>query len=294
MNHRPGQHRRIIRRLIIALIICGAGFPVFWRWLVPRLIYVPGPPLAEDEAAPDRWGVRDARAVRITTSDGVQLHAWWVSARTGWSQPCGIVIVLHGNAGNITSRRNIAAALADRGLDVLLFDYRGYGASTGSPTEDGLYRDAEAAYRYVLDQAGTAPERVVLISHSLGTAVATHLAAQAPLGGVVLVAPFTSLPGAARARAPLLPPFLLPRRENRFDSLTRIQQVRAPILMVAAGQDNLIPEQDAHALFDAASEPKQWLSIEGAGHNNVLSHTAFWRTLERSLGAWLGCGPQRN
>jgi hypothetical protein len=202
-----------------------------------------------------------AKDVWLVTSDGVRLHAWWVSA----PQASLVTLYLHGNAGNLTHRflpiREIAAA----GSSALILDYRGYGKSSGSPSEHGLYADADAAYLYLLDH-GYRARHIVLQGESLGTAVAVDLASRKQCAGVVLEAAFTSGRDVANTVLPVIGPLLF----RGFDSKSKIANIRAPLLFFHGDRDEIIPLKLGRGLFEAAPEPKVFIEIPGAGHNDLV------------------------
>jgi hypothetical protein len=219
-----------------------------------RLIFLPDPLVGEPPAGfRDEW---------ITTEDGVRLHAWRAPARDGHAT----LVWSHGNAGNISSRAEPMAELAARGLGVLAYDYRGYGRSAGRPSEAGVYRDARAAYD--AERAhGTPPERIVCFGESLGGAVSIDLATQRPCAGVAVVATFTSLAPVARVHYGPLAAAVL---GTRFDSLTKVRALRVPILVAHGDRDEIVPFAFGAELCAAAPEPKRFVRIAGAGHNDVL------------------------
>lgn len=205
-----------------------------------------------------------AEDVWLRTSDGVQIHAWWVrqeGARLA-------TLFLHGNAGNVTHRYPHVHEITAAGSSVLLLDYRGYGKSRGWPTERGLYTDAETAYQYLL-QNGYGPEQIILHGESIGSAVAIHVASRRPCAGVVLEAPFTSARDVARTVLPVVGPMLI----WSFNSVRRISRVRAPLLFIQGDQDEIIPLRLGQKLFAAAPEAKSFWIVEGAKHNDILEVT---------------------
>lgn len=215
---------------------------------------------------PDRWmppappGVTDRF---ITTADGVRIHGWWASPPNATAA----LLWSHGNGGNIGNRAEILLALAARGVAVLAYDYRGYGNSEGSPDEAGVYRDSEAAYDE-LRALGAPPERIVCFGESLGGAVAIRLAAERPCAGVAVVASFTSLREVARVHYGLAGLAI----GNRFDAAARLPHLRVPLLVAHGDQDEIVPYELGERLFAAAPEPKRFLRIRGATHNDVLAY----------------------
>jgi fermentation-respiration switch protein FrsA (DUF1100 family) len=227
-----------------------------------RLLFFPSPTL---EATPAAHGMVFEEAT-FETNDGERLHGWWVPAE----KPRATLLFFHGNAGNISHRLDLVEIFRGLGLNVFLFDYRGYGRSTGKPSEDGLYRDAAAAWRYLTETRGLIPDEIVLFGRSLGGGPATWLATRERPRALILGSTFTSIPDVAAKQYPYLPVRLLTR--NRFDNRARLAEVRTPVLVIHSRDDALIPFEHGRRLFETAPEPKAFLEIEGA-HNNGYAVT---------------------
>lgn len=174
------------------------------------------------------------------------------------------MLVFNGNAGDRSMRAPLAAALNRMGYSVLLFDYRGYGGNSGRPTEDGLAADARAAEAWLAAQPGV--ERVAYFGESLGAAVAVGLAVQRPPAALVLRSPFTSLPDVGAVHYPWLPVRRL--LLDRYPSIERIASVSAPLLVIAGDRDDIVPLSLSKRVYDAAAEPKRFVLVPGAGHND--------------------------
>ncbi len=202
----------------------------------------------------------------VETEDGERLHGWWVPA-TG-APRLGHVLLLHGNAGNIGDRVPHVELLAGTGFDVLAFDYRGYGRSTGRPGEQGTYLDARAALEALRRQDGVDPARVIYVGESLGGAIALELALHSPPAGLVLQSTFTSIRDMARLHYPFIPRAAVP---DAYPSLRLVQRLRAPLLVLHGDRDEIVPLMDGQALFDAAPEPKTMHVFRGVAHNDVLA-----------------------
>ncbi|GAA5059648.1 alpha/beta hydrolase [Nocardia callitridis] len=205
----------------------------------------------------------DYTELSIDTDDGETLHGWWVRA----PRSIGHILFTHGNGGNIGDRIVLYALLTKAGFDVLTFDYRGYGRSTGRPSEHGTYRDARAARRALLDQQGVDPDRVLYLGKSLGGGVALELAQEYPPAGLMLMSTFTGIRDAARSIYPFLPAPLVP---NAYPSERRIRALHVPVLIMHGDQDDLLPLRHAQRLFAAANEPKRLVVFPGATHNDVI------------------------
>jgi uncharacterized protein len=215
----------------------------------------------------DNWAPRGiAREdVWFQATDGTKIHGWYVPH----SQPRAVILFCHGNGGNITHRTDVIRTLRDR-LDatVLIFDYRGYGKSEGKPDEAGVLADARAARTWLAKRAGVAEERIVLMGESLGGAVAVDLAADGARA-LILENTFNALPDLAAHHYPWLPVRLLMR--TQFNSAAKIRNYHGPLHQSHGDRDSIVPLQFAKRLFDAANEPKQFLLIEGADHNDGRS-----------------------
>lgn len=247
----------MLRASLIAVAILGLVLAVLYGFQ-RRLIYLPsaGPvPAAGDRLA-------DAEDVALETSDGLQLSAWFVPAGSSRAT----VLVANGNAGNRADRAALAEALSERGLGVLLFDYRGYGGNPGSPSEQGLALDARAAYRYLVDDAGVLPERLIYFGESLGSAVVTELATEHPPGGLVLRSPFTDLAAVGQQHYPFLPVRLMLR--DRYPVAEQIATVDVPTAVVYGTRDSIVPPDQSRAVAAAAAGPTQVSPVEGADHND--------------------------
>ena len=248
---------------VLVAFVFGA---VLWHFQ-RSLIYFP----FGDVPPPQAVGLGDTEEVTIATADGEQLRAWFVPAQSDTasraaSRPA-TVIVFNGNAGNRGFRADLALGLRARGLSVLLFDYRGYGGSSGRPTEAGLAEDARAVRRYLASRNDVDAGRIVYFGESLGAGVAVGLAVEAPPMALVLRSPFTSLVNVGKLHYPYFPVGLLLR--DRYPNLERVAQVKCPIAVIAGGRDTIIPPAQSRAVFDAALEPKSWTLIEGADHNDA-------------------------
>jgi protein-L-isoaspartate(D-aspartate) O-methyltransferase len=225
-----------------------------------RMIYFP----MGHVPAPDESGHARVELVRFATADGIELDGWFLAA-PDVSSPITI-IVFNGNAGNRSHRIELAEALSRHGLQVLLMDYRGYGGNAGAPSERGLIEDSRAAFAYTASRPDVDASRLVYLGESLGAAVAVNLASEHPPAALILRSPFTSLTDVGQHHYPFLPVRLLLR--DRYPSLDRIRAVDAPLLVIAGDRDRIVPIEQSRRLFDAARDPKEFVVIEGADHND--------------------------
>jgi fermentation-respiration switch protein FrsA (DUF1100 family) len=201
--------------------------------------------------------------LEIETEDGERLHGWLLRAQ---GSLLGQILLCHGNAGNIGDRVAHASLLVGAGFDVALFDYRGYGRSTGKPSEEGTYEDARAVLRTLL-RAGSDPASLIVLGESLGGAVALQLALESPPRGLILQSAFTSVRDVARRHYPFIPTIAVP---DAYPSLRRIPGLRTPLLVIHGDRDPIVPVSHGRALFEAAPEPKRLEVFPGLGHNDLL------------------------
>lgn len=234
------------------------------------LMYFP----AAEMPSPAAAGVPEMAAVTLHTGDGLALVSWFAAARTAEAPS---IVYFHGNAGNIAGRGFKVRPFLDAGLGVLLVGYRGYGGNPGSPSEEGLYADGRAALDFLAGQ-GVPAEKTVVFGESLGSGVAVRLASERRLGAVILEAPFTSAADAGQHAYPFLPVRLLIR--DRFDSLSRIGSIGAPLLIVHGERDRVVPADHARRLLAAAAEPKEGVFLLDAGHNDAFEHGSMRVALE--------------
>lgn len=239
----------------------GEGFLLVNRLLLHSFLYFPSRAIMK---TPAQAGLA-FRELDIETEDGERLHGWWVAAPP---PSAGAVLLCHGNAGNVGDRVLHAELLSAAGFDVLLFDYRGYGRSSGRPSEEGTYRDARAARLALLRQPEADRARVFYLGESLGGAVALALALESPPRGLILQSTFTSVREMSRLHHPFIPPALVP---DAYPSRRRIAELRAPLLVLHGECDDIIPLSHGQALFDAAPEPKRMRVFPGVGHNDLVA-----------------------
>jgi fermentation-respiration switch protein FrsA (DUF1100 family) len=252
-------------------------FVVLAYWIgQERLTYFPGP----RPGPPPTLGDLSVREEWIETGDGQRLHAWLAAPR-GETNLRGAVLVCHGNAGNVEMRLPLAEEFAKMHLATLIFDYRGYGASTGKPNEKGTYLDAEAAFDRLAGELSFAPRRIILYGESLGGAIAIELALRRTVAAVVVEDTFTSLGDVGASLYPWLPVRLFLRA--RYDSLSKIGRVTAPVLVIHSPEDDLVPFEFGRKLFDAAPEPKKFLSTGGHHEDRGFLQEERWKASVRSF-----------
>jgi alpha-beta hydrolase superfamily lysophospholipase len=243
----------------VAVVLVVLVLVLVWS-LQRRLIYLP----AAASVAPAAEVIPGARDVVLRTSDGLTLGGWFVPAR---EPDRGVtVLVTNGNAGDRSARAPLATALAARGLSVLLFDYRGYGRNPGSPTEEGLARDARAAQRFLVEEAGVRQDHLLYYGESLGAAVATRLASDLPPAGLVLRSPFVDLASVGRVHYPFLP--VKPLLRDRFPVADQIATVKVPVVVVFGSDDSIVPPEQSRTVAESAPALRHLIEIPAAEHND--------------------------
>ncbi len=254
--------------ILAAIVIAYAAVIGALYFAQRSLMYHPGGGLATPTAS----GVPEMVAITTDTEDGLRLVSWYRSAVAG--RPT--LIYFHGNAGAIDDRGGKVRPYLDAGYGVLLAGYRGYGGNPGSPTEAGLYADADAALNY-LKGLGVRPAEMVVYGESLGSGVAVEMAYQMsvagePAGAVVLEAPFSSMGDAAASHYPYVPARILIR--DKYQSISKINAIGAPLFIVHGDSDRVVPIALGKRLFDAASSPKDARWVRGAAHNDLYDFGA--------------------
>jgi fermentation-respiration switch protein FrsA (DUF1100 family) len=219
----------------------------------------------------------DYETVWLTTEDNVRIEAWYVPAPAAR----GAVLLAHGNAGTISHRVDYAPLFHRLGYSLLLLEYRGYGRSEGTPSEEGTYADARAAWRH-LTERGFPPERIVLVGESLGGAVVARLAADERPGALVLASTFVSVPELAAQLYPWLPARWLAR--YRYDTLEALDHVSSPVLIAHSREDDIVPFRHGERLFAAVKGPKAFLELAGGHNDGFLFTRDAWR---EALGRFL-------
>ena len=247
----------MIKLLMILLVAYGlvvAGMATFQR----SLLYFPH----KDLQAPNFYGLAGVDAGKITTKDGEQLDYWHLPAASNMPT----MLYFHGNGGHLGFRAEFFQKAVASGYGVWMLSYRGYGTSTGSPSEKGFYLDAQAAYAHLRQELGLTDEQIIIYGESLGTGPAIHLAQDKSFRALVLQAPFTSVTERASEIYPWLPVSLV--LKDRFNSISRVGHIQTPTLILAAEDDRIVPAYHAKRLFDAMGEPKQFVMFSGVSHND--------------------------
>ncbi len=256
--------RRIARYGAVALLAYLLVVLLAWA-MENSLIYFPAkypegvwnPPGLEFE---DAW---------FTASDGTRLHGWYVPS----ANPRAVILFAHGNAGNLSHRYELLQELSKLGISTMIFDYRGYGRSEGSPSEAGILDDARAARHWLAQRAGVREADIVLMGESLGGGVMVDLAARDGARGLILENTFTSLPEVAAYHYPWLPVRML--MQTQLNSAAKIHNYHGPLLQIHGDADTIIPFAIGQQLFAAANEPKELVVIAGGDHNDPRTPQHF-------------------
>ncbi len=264
---------RIAAWLVLTVLLAGIMFRTFERNQVFH-------PFRELERSPTEL-VRPFEEVTLTTTDQVKLHGWFFPAATNSPRAQEVVLHCHGNGGNISHRLGACEALLETGVNVLLFDYRGYGRSEGHPSEDGTYLDAQAAYRWLRGK-GFLPGNIIAFGESLGGAVVTELALRERLGGIAIQSTFTSVPDVGKELFPWLPVRWL--ATIHYDTRSKLGKVKVPVMVMHSRSDRLVGFHHAEANFAAASEPKLFWELAGDHNDSLSDRKKFIDGVERFLG----------
>jgi pimeloyl-ACP methyl ester carboxylesterase len=258
-------------RVLLLLLVVGLGLLFVVRWLEPRFAFFPS---AGESTTPSEFGV-PFTAVTLTTADGEQVRAWLLAA----TDARAFVVYFHGNGGNLSIWAPILSDLAVHGYDVLAVDYRGYGLSSGRPTESGVYRDADAVLEH-LSTANTGSRPVIYWGRSLGTAVAAYAASRRRPDGIILEAGFPDARAIVRT-SPLLA-FLSIFSTYRFPTAERLAGVDTPVLVLHGDADRVIPFALGRALFDRLTGDKMFVAIPGGDHNDVkpANERVYWGAVD--------------
>ena len=263
-------------RILLLLLVVGLGLLFFVRWLEPRFAFFPS---VGESTTPSEFGV-PFTAVTLPTRDGERLRAWLLKG----TDSRALVVYFHGNGGNLSNWAPILSDLARHGFDVLAFDYRGYGVSTGRPTESGVYRDADAVLEH-LSGANTGSLPVIYWGRSLGTAVAAYAASRRRPDGIILEAGFPDARAVVRSSPPLA--LLSVFSSYRFATAAWLKTAQTPGLVIHGDADQVIPFALGRALFDRMTGDKTFVAIPGGDHNDAkpADERAYWSAVDAFVAA---------
>jgi pimeloyl-ACP methyl ester carboxylesterase len=240
----------------------------------PSMIFYP---MSEMSRSPADWGL-EYEDVTLTTDDMVKLHGWFIPNRNSSK----VLLFFHGNAGNISHRGDSIALFHRLGLNVLIIDYRGYGKSQGTPSEQGLYLDAGAAWRYLTEEKKFTPDRVLIFGRSLGGAVAARLASEVRARGVMLESTFSSARDFANAAFPGLARVLYVRYD--FATEKNLKKIDYPVLVLHSPDDEIMPFSLGQKVYAAANDPKHFIEMKGDHNYGFIQSQPDY---EREMGKWI-------
>jgi len=255
---------------LLAIGICIYAVVVaFVYYQQSNLIYYPDMPGRSLVATPQQIGL-EYQDVELVTGDNIRLHGWFIPKQAAK----GTLLFFHGNAGNVSHRLESIELFHRLGLNVLIIDYRGYGQSEGKASEKGTYRDAMAAWKYLVQTRGYDAEKVIVFGRSLGASIASWLASKQTPAALILESGFSSVPSMAKRIYPFLPVSWL--TYFKYDTRDHVKNIACPVLVAHSRSDEIIPYEEGRKVFDAAPEGKQFLEMLG-GHNNgfMLSGPAY-------------------
>lgn len=253
---------KIVPRVVLAWILIACGMNWLNRWLVYH-------PSREMLVTPGDYGM-SYEDVTLVASDGAKLHAWYVPAEGAG----GTVLFCHGNAGNVSNRAYTIGLIHKLGMNLLIFDYRGYGRSDGVPSEEGTYLDAEAAWRHLVEDRGEKPGRIVLHGRSLGGAVAAHLAGSRSPAGLIVESSFSDITSLGAELYPWLPVRWLSR--VKYSTAEYVRDARCPVLVIHSPEDGMIDIRHGRTIFEAAEEPKRFVEIRGVHNSGYIDSFAVY------------------
>lgn len=219
----------------------------------------------------------NAEEVFFDTDDGARINALWYRAENSneTDESSGVILYFHGNAGSLRTWKSVAPQILSTGYDLFIIDYRGFGKSTGTLSEKGLYADGRAAYRELLAR-GYEPEDIVVLGRSIGTGIACEIAATEEIRALILETPFTSMVELATEYIPILPRLIL---NYKFENEKKAAKIDVPTLIIHGDQDEVIPIEHGRTIFDAFSEPRELALLAGAGHNDFTGHREYVASL---------------
>ena len=244
-------------KIIISIISIYLLILIFVYLLQSRLLYFPDKTII---ANPGYYGLKYLD-VTLKTSDNLNLQSWFIPADSAKYT----LLFCHGNAGNISHRLESIKQFHELGFNIFIFDYRGYGKSEGSITEQGTYLDAQAAWEYLINEKNINPQNIIIFGRSLGAAIACDLASGKQCAALIMESAFKSVPDLGAQIYPFLPVRWLSRFS--YNNLEKIRKINYPVLLIHSRQDEIIPFSHGEKLFEVANQPKQFLEIHGS-HND--------------------------
>ncbi len=268
-------------KIIIALALFYIAAMIAIYFAQALFIYAPNIPTRELSSTPADIGLA-FEEVTLRTADNEKLHGWFIPAVSTNNQLEKTVLFMHGNAGNISHRLENIRIYHQLGLNFFIFDYRGYGQSTGNTSEAGTYLDAAAAWDYLIGEQNMNAEQIIIAGRSLGGGVASELANNVTPAMLILESTFTSMPDASKKHYPFMPISII--LKHRYETLNKLKNISCPIVIVHSRNDEVIPFSHAEINFERANQPKKFIELRG-GHGNgfLLSKRDYVAGLQDAL-----------
>lgn len=244
-------------------------------------IYAPNIPTRELIAIPADIGLIHEEVI-LKTEDNEKIHAWFIPTNPTEKQAAKTVLFMHGNAGNISHRLETIQIFHQLGLNVFIFDYRGYGKSTGNPSEKGTYLDATAAWNYLVQERKLSADQIIIFGRSLGGGVASELAINVSPAMLILESTFTSMQEVSKQHYPFMPTDIILKHE--YETINKLKNISCPIVVVHSINDEVIPFSHAERIYEKANRPKKFIELRG-GHGNgfLLSQQDYIAGLQHAL-----------
>ena len=265
--------------IVLALFYIAAMIAIYFAQAL--FIYAPNIPTRELSSTPADIGLA-FEEVTLRTADNEKLHGWFIPAVSTNNQLEKTVLFMHGNAGNISHRLETIRIYHQLGLNFFIFDYRGYGQSTGNTSEAGTYLDAAAAWDYLIGEQNMDAEQIIIAGRSLGGGIASELANNVTPAMLILESTFTSMPDASKKHYPFMPISII--LKHRYETLNKLKNISCPIVIVHSRNDEVIPFSHAEINFERANQPKKFIELRG-GHGNgfLLSKRDYVAGLQDAL-----------
>lgn len=262
-------------KVLVVVILVFLVFSGFMYFNQPHMVFFP---IKELRGAPASWGMEYEDVTIESLDKTAKLHGWFIPAK-GASKT---LLFFHGNAGNISHRGESIRIFHKAGLNVFIIDYRGYGASTGKPSEQGVYDDARSVWQYLTGERGVADSNIIIFGRSLGGVIATQLASEVKPAGLIVESVFSSAKDVARQLMPVISRLVFIRYQ--FDAEQMIRNVRVPLLVLHSPADDIIPFNLGKKVYDAANDPKLFYEMKGDHNGGFLeSQPEYQQTLEKFI-----------
>ncbi len=266
--------------LAIALFYLAAIIAIYFAQAL--FIYAPHMPTRELVATPSDIGL-DYESLKLNTKDNEQIHAWYIPTQNHTAKT---VLFLHGNAGNISHRLETIKIFNQLNLNILILDYRGFGKSTGKPSEHGIYIDADTAWQYLIEEKNLSSDQIIIAGRSLGGGAAAELAKKVQPAMLILESTFTSMTEVSAIHYPFMPTSLIVKHE--YETLDKLKDIHSPVVIAHSKNDEVIPFEHSQRNFAAANEPKKFITLQG-GHGNgfLFSINTYVNGLQQAISEML-------